>query len=333
MLLSLCTISVMLIVQSFPHTCLSNVFQGIPEILRLGLCPAMLTPSKPCELDLCPSIHRSGKFWPPFDFYRFFYFPSVTRRCFPALGEKGGVITVGNNSHFDDGSGNMRDAKDLVDGVKWVYHRMILFCQHAALDLPDEEVNSAESDKHAGISLQECHCGYWGSSGGHENLWGLHTVLVLDPDVSHSPAFVHLPPAFCFHFDPACLQTKWNVPPLLTPSPLSSGLVIAMLTSLLFIILLRFLAGIMVWVMIVLVILVIGYGKGQNMQGLVVVFVIVTSKWVQHSRGLFQNAGLTNCITTNSVYQLHTIYKMYSVYFCVLNKQHQTIWAECFPEM
>uniref|UniRef100_A0A671Y1T9 Choline transporter-like protein n=1 Tax=Sparus aurata TaxID=8175 RepID=A0A671Y1T9_SPAAU len=38
------------------------------------------------------------------------------------------------------------------------------------------------------------------------------------------------------------------------------GLVIAMLTSLLFIVLLRFLAGIMVWVMIVLVILVIGYG-------------------------------------------------------------------------
>uniref|UniRef100_A0A8C6WQ87 Choline transporter-like protein n=1 Tax=Neogobius melanostomus TaxID=47308 RepID=A0A8C6WQ87_9GOBI len=38
------------------------------------------------------------------------------------------------------------------------------------------------------------------------------------------------------------------------------GLVIAMLTSLLFIVLLRFLAGIMVWVMIALVILVIGYG-------------------------------------------------------------------------
>uniref|UniRef100_A0A7N6B3T8 Choline transporter-like protein n=1 Tax=Anabas testudineus TaxID=64144 RepID=A0A7N6B3T8_ANATE len=38
------------------------------------------------------------------------------------------------------------------------------------------------------------------------------------------------------------------------------GLVIAMLISLLFIVLLRYLAGIMVWVMIVLVILVIGYG-------------------------------------------------------------------------
>ncbi|XP_075893832.1 choline transporter-like protein 2 isoform X2 [Nelusetta ayraudi] len=38
------------------------------------------------------------------------------------------------------------------------------------------------------------------------------------------------------------------------------GLVIAMLISLIFIVLLRFLAGVMVWVMIVLVILVIGYG-------------------------------------------------------------------------
>ncbi|XP_068434871.1 choline transporter-like protein 2 isoform X2 [Clinocottus analis] len=62
---------------------------GIPTLLSLGLCPAMLTPSRP-----------------------------FTRRCFPALGLAGGVVTVGNNSHFDDGSGNMRDAKDLVDGVK-----------------------------------------------------------------------------------------------------------------------------------------------------------------------------------------------------------------------
>ncbi|KAJ7428412.1 hypothetical protein BTVI_00688 [Pitangus sulphuratus] len=38
------------------------------------------------------------------------------------------------------------------------------------------------------------------------------------------------------------------------------GLVIAMVASLVFIVLLRFLAGIMVWVMIVMVILVLGYG-------------------------------------------------------------------------
>ncbi len=46
-------------------------------------------------------------------------------------------------------------------------------------------------------------------------------------------------------------------------STLCSGLVIAMVVSLIFIVLLRFLAGIMVWVMIVLVILVIGYGKSS----------------------------------------------------------------------
>lgn len=45
---------------------------------------------------------------------------------------------------------------------------------------------------------------------------------------------------------------------------LSSGLVIAMLVSMIFIVLLRFLAGIMIWIMIVLVILVIGYGKSFN---------------------------------------------------------------------
>lgn len=47
--------------------------------------------------------------------------------------------------------------------------------------------------------------------------------------------------------------------PILTPR----GLVIAMVMSLLFIVLLRFLAGIMVWVMIVMVILVLGYGKSS----------------------------------------------------------------------
>lgn len=49
----------------------------------------------------------------------------------------------------------------------------------------------------------------------------------------------------------------------MTPRRLSPrrGLVIAMVASLIFIVLLRFLAGIMVWVMIVMVILVLGYGE------------------------------------------------------------------------
>uniref|UniRef100_A0AAQ6A4V3 Choline transporter-like protein n=1 Tax=Amphiprion ocellaris TaxID=80972 RepID=A0AAQ6A4V3_AMPOC len=128
--------------------------EGVTNTM-LGLCPAMLTPSKP-----------------------------FTRRCFPALGQKGGVITVGNNSHFDDGTGNMRDAKDLVDGVK-----------NATVVIEARQV-----------------------------------VMKIFEDYTQSWYWILL------------------------------GLVIAMLTSLLFIILLRFLAGIMVWVMIAMVILVLGYG-------------------------------------------------------------------------
>ena len=45
---------------------------------------------------------------------------AVTRRCFPALAGKDGSITVGNSSGFDDGTGTIREAKDLVDGVKYV---------------------------------------------------------------------------------------------------------------------------------------------------------------------------------------------------------------------
>ena len=48
----------------------------------------------------------------------------VTRRCFPALAGKEGSITVGNSSRFDDGAGTIREAKDLVDGVKYVDHHM-----------------------------------------------------------------------------------------------------------------------------------------------------------------------------------------------------------------
>ncbi|XP_062294357.1 choline transporter-like protein 2 isoform X2 [Scomber scombrus] len=128
---------------------------GIPQILKLGLCPAMLIPSKP-----------------------------FTRRCFPALGLKGGAITVGNNTHFEDETGKMRDAKDLVDGVK-----------------------------NATVVVE-----------------ARQTVMKIFEDYTQSWYWILI------------------------------GLVIAMLTSLLFIVLLRFLAGIMVWVMIVLVILVIGYG-------------------------------------------------------------------------
>ncbi|XP_041832994.1 choline transporter-like protein 2 [Melanotaenia boesemani] len=128
---------------------------GAPQILSEGLCPAMLMPSKP-----------------------------ITRRCFPSLDMKGGVITEGNSSTFEDGTGNIRNAKDLVDGVK-----------NATVVIEARQV-----------------------------------VMKIFEDYTQSWYWIII------------------------------GLVIAMLTSLLFIVLLRFLAGIMIWVMIAMVILVIGYG-------------------------------------------------------------------------
>ncbi|KAM3837950.1 choline transporter-like protein 2, partial [Diretmus argenteus] len=61
-----------------------------PEILRDGLCPSMLMPSK-----------------------------AFTRRCLPALGtKKGGVVVVGNETTFDDGEGDKVNATDLLEASK-----------------------------------------------------------------------------------------------------------------------------------------------------------------------------------------------------------------------
>ncbi|XP_041833173.1 choline transporter-like protein 2 [Melanotaenia boesemani] len=108
----------------------------------------------------------------------------INRRCFPSLDMKGGVITVGNSSKFDDGIRNIRNAKDLVDGVK-----------NATVVIETRQV-----------------------------------VMKIFEDYTQSWYWIII------------------------------GMVIAILTSLLFIVLLRFLAGIMIWVMIAMVILVIGYG-------------------------------------------------------------------------
>ncbi|XP_058267213.1 choline transporter-like protein 2 isoform X2 [Hemibagrus wyckioides] len=59
------------------------------EILKKGICPAVLIPSKP-----------------------------FTRRCFPALGKKGNEVTVGNSTNFLDPQGNPVKANDLLPAVK-----------------------------------------------------------------------------------------------------------------------------------------------------------------------------------------------------------------------
>uniref|UniRef100_A0A3B3VRS1 Choline transporter-like protein n=1 Tax=Poecilia latipinna TaxID=48699 RepID=A0A3B3VRS1_9TELE len=129
--------------------------ETVTKILRDRLCPTMLIPSK-----------------------------SFTRRCFPALGLKGGVVTVGNSTTFDDGEGNQRDAKDLVDGVKNA--TVVMEARQVVMKIFEDYTQSW----------------YW--------------ILI--------------------------------------------GLVIAMLLSLLFVVLMRFLAGIMIWIIIIAVIAVIGYG-------------------------------------------------------------------------
>uniref|UniRef100_A0AAQ5X9X2 Choline transporter-like protein n=1 Tax=Amphiprion ocellaris TaxID=80972 RepID=A0AAQ5X9X2_AMPOC len=61
-----------------------------PELLRDGLCPAMLMPSKP-----------------------------FTRRCLPALGTmKGGVVVVGNETTFDAGQGVSINASEVLEASK-----------------------------------------------------------------------------------------------------------------------------------------------------------------------------------------------------------------------
>uniref|UniRef100_A0A8C6TVU1 Choline transporter-like protein n=1 Tax=Neogobius melanostomus TaxID=47308 RepID=A0A8C6TVU1_9GOBI len=151
-----------------------------PMVLLEFQCPTtqMCVETCPDKFMTLVKAHYSQK---DFDYYKNFCKEGVTnkmvsvKQCFPALGQKGGVITVGNFTHFEDGSGKRREAKDLVDGARQV-------------------------------------------------------VMKIFEDYTQSWYWILL------------------------------GLVIAMLTSLLFIVLLRFLAGIMVWVMIALVILVIGYG-------------------------------------------------------------------------
>lgn len=129
------------IVEMFPHYCSSVLHILCFRVYQISSNMVYVLPCWP-QANLVSWIsvylYWSGKLWlhmlmyvtdsnSPASFIIlsvFFYFLSVTRRCFPALGQKGGVITVGNNSHFDDGSGKMRDAKDLMDGVKWVYVRV-----------------------------------------------------------------------------------------------------------------------------------------------------------------------------------------------------------------
>uniref|UniRef100_A0A8C1JPL0 Choline transporter-like protein n=1 Tax=Cyprinus carpio TaxID=7962 RepID=A0A8C1JPL0_CYPCA len=124
------------------------------EILQKKLCPAYLISSKP-----------------------------FLQRCFPSLGKKGEVITVGDQDKFNDGE-KIRDAKDLVAGMKNA--TVVMEGRQVAMKIFEDYTKSW----------------YW--------------ILI-------------------------CL-------------------LIAVVLSLIFIVLLRYLAGIMVWVMILMVIAVVACG-------------------------------------------------------------------------
>uniref|UniRef100_A0A672PYW6 Choline transporter-like protein n=1 Tax=Sinocyclocheilus grahami TaxID=75366 RepID=A0A672PYW6_SINGR len=128
--------------------------KSVPQILQEKLCPAYLISSKP-----------------------------FLQRCFPSLGKKGEVITVGDQETFNDGD-KIRDAKDLVAGMKNA--TIVMEGRQVAMKIFEDYTKSW----------------YW--------------ILI-------------------------CL-------------------LIAVVVSLIFIVLLRYLAGIMVWVMIVMVIAVFAYG-------------------------------------------------------------------------
>uniref|UniRef100_A0A8C1VII2 Choline transporter-like protein n=1 Tax=Cyprinus carpio TaxID=7962 RepID=A0A8C1VII2_CYPCA len=128
--------------------------RSVPQILQEKLCPAYLISSKP-----------------------------FLQRCFPSLGKKGEVITVGDQETFNDGE-KIRDAKDLVAGMKNA--TVVMEGRQVAMKIFEDYTKSW----------------YW--------------ILI-------------------------CL-------------------LIAVVLSLIFIVLLRYLAGIMVWVMIVMVIAVVAYG-------------------------------------------------------------------------
>ncbi|NXK00914.1 CTL2 protein, partial [Corythaixoides concolor] len=130
-------------------------FQKVGGVLKDKECPAMIIPSTP-----------------------------LARRCFPAIQVKKGVITVGNETTYDDGQGHRRNVTELLEGAKRA--NVVLEARQLAMKIFEDYTVSW----------------YW--------------III--------------------------------------------GLVIAMVASLIFIVLLRFLAGIMVWVMIVMVVLVLGYG-------------------------------------------------------------------------
>ncbi|XP_072240508.1 choline transporter-like protein 2 isoform X2 [Leuresthes tenuis] len=85
---------------------------SVPEILKDGLCPAMLMPSLP-----------------------------FTHRCLPNLGTmKGGVVVVGNETSFEDGQGAMVNASQVLEASK--KSNMVLEARQVAMRIFEDYTQS-----------------------------------------------------------------------------------------------------------------------------------------------------------------------------------------------
>lgn len=121
------------------------MIQSPPELLRDGLCPAMLMPSKACKWEARSSSPKLRAPKPHYELLGLYVVycvklkqvdvngsspPStVTRRCLPALGTmKGGVVVVGNETTLDAGEGFNINATDVLEASKWV---LFTVCTHA----------------------------------------------------------------------------------------------------------------------------------------------------------------------------------------------------------
>lgn len=124
---------------------LFHTIQSAPEILRDGLCPAMLMPSKACKwetsssskftrsqyMQLCLKVCCFCVKWNK-QLHELSSPSAVTRRCLPALGtrKKNGVVVVGNETTIDTGEGTTVNATDVLEASKWVIVWQRITCTH-----------------------------------------------------------------------------------------------------------------------------------------------------------------------------------------------------------
>ncbi|MGH0150157.1 UNVERIFIED_CONTAM: hypothetical protein FKN15_048838 [Acipenser sinensis] len=220
----------------------NNPKKSIGEVLRDEDCPSMLVPSRP-----------------------------FLQRCFPDFTTRNGVLTVANKTTFKDGRGKTRNVTDLREAAKGLVIAMvvsllfILLLRYTAGVLLWVIIFGVIGVIGYGI----LHC-YWE----FRTLRGKPGADVTISDIGFQTDFrVYLQLSQTWLIFMICLciieatiililiflRNRVRIAIALLKEG-SKGLVIAMVVSLLFILLLRYTAGVLLWVIIFGVIGVIGYG-------------------------------------------------------------------------